>query len=157
MNLILKHLKEEFDFYLKNKIRILHIGDREGVNQEVLKAIDKVVEETKEFESLTVLLAFNYSGRYDLQQAYEKLLAQKKSTVTEDDIEKALLTADIPEPDLIIRTSGEFRVSNYFLWQAAYSEFFVLEQYWPELKTSEIDQVIENYYTRDRRFGGTHE
>lgn len=153
MDLILRHLRDEFEFYLKNEIRIKHIGDREGISNEVLNAIDKVEKETAGFESMTVLLAFNYSGKYDIIQAAEKI-RKLNETVTEELFEKQLLTGDFPDPDLIVRTSGEFRISNYFLWQAAYSEFYITDKLWPDFNEKDLDNIIQSYYGRDRRYGG---
>ncbi|OHD11772.1 MAG: di-trans,poly-cis-decaprenylcistransferase [Spirochaetes bacterium GWD1_27_9] len=154
MGLIVKHLEEEFDFYIRNKIRIRHLGDKEGLPEKVVKAIERVEKESKDFTALTVLLAINYSGKYDITQAINKILNEKKESVTEEDVEKYLLTKDIPDPELIIRTSGEFRVSNYFLWQAAYSEFYVTQTLWPDLKKEDITLAIDSFKSRDRRFGG---
>lgn len=158
MNLIVTHFKNEFEFYIKNRIRIVHIGDRVGVNSEVLKAIDHVVNATKDFDSVTALLAFNYSGKYDIIQAVNRIQKEKLGNdITEDDFSKYLLTCDYPDPDLIVRTSGEFRVSNYFLWQAAYSEFFITDKYWPDLTKEDILAILENYSKRDRRYGAIKE
>ena len=95
----------------------------------------------------------NYSGKYDLVQAYNKL-RERNLEASEENIAKCLLTADYPDPDLIIRTGGEYRISNYFLWQAAYSEFYVSDSYWPDFTKEEFYAAIENYKNRDRRFGG---
>jgi undecaprenyl diphosphate synthase len=153
MNLIVHHFKTEFDFYIRNRIRIIHLGDRNGLPGNVLSAIDQVTDETKDFDSLTLLLAINYSGQFDILQAYNRLAAQGVTSITENDIKDNLLTAGYPDPDLIIRTSGEFRISNYFLWQAAYSEFYIVDSYWPDLSEAQFKEAIENYLHRDRRFG----
>jgi len=157
MNLIVKHLEEEFEFYVRNKIRIKHIGDREGLPDKVLKAIDKVEIDTKDYNSTTVLLALNYSGKYDIVQAVNKIIEDGKKGINEETISKYLLTKDIPDPDLIIRTSGEFRISNYFLWQSAYSEFAIIDKFWPDLQKDDIIRAIEDFKNRDRRFGGAKE
>lgn len=154
MNLIIKHFEEEFDFYKKNKIKIIHIGDREGINKRVLNAIDTVIDETKEYTDLTLLLALNYSGRYDIVQAAQRISREGLTDITEDTFSKYLLTSEYPDPDLIIRTSGEFRVSNYFLWQAAYTEFFIVDKFWPDIKKEDIIKAIDNYKNRERRYGG---
>ncbi len=156
MDLILKHLRDEFEFYLKNEIRIKHIGDREGVPQSVLEAIDKVEKETQHFNTMTVMLAFNYSGKYDIVQAVNRLLSEGDHSITENDFEDKLLTTGFSDPDLIVRTSGEFRLSNYFLWQAAYSEFLLIDKLWPDINEKDIDFAINYYYERDRRFGGVN-
>jgi undecaprenyl diphosphate synthase len=154
MKLIVNQFEKEFEFYVKNKIRIIHIGDRTGVDKNVLKAIDNVIEQTKEFKSLTVLLAFNYSGKYDLLQAMNRIKNDKINNIDEETFSRYLLTSGYPDPDLIVRTSGEFRISNYFLWQAAYSEFFITDKFWPDFEKKDLDLIIKNFYNRDRRFGG---
>ncbi len=154
MGLILKHLREDFNFYVENKIGIKHIGDRSGLSDDILKAIDKVEADTKDFTDITVLLVFNYSGKYDIAQAYNRMAAEGLKDITEDKISDYLLTAGYPDPDLIIRTSNEFRISNYFLYQAAYSEFIIIDKLWPDLQMKDIDGALDIYFKRDRRFGG---
>jgi undecaprenyl diphosphate synthase len=154
MNLIVSQFEKEFEFYVKNKIKIVHIGDRTGVPEKVMKAIDNVIEETKNFVKPTVMLAFNYSGKYDIIQAISRTLKDNPQNINEESFSKNLLTANYPDPDLIIRTSGEFRISNFFLWQSAYSEFFVVDKYWPDFHKEDLESVLESYNNRDRRFGG---
>lgn len=153
MKLIIEHFKNDFQFYIDNQIRIVHIGDK-NIPAEVRKAIEEVEENSKDFKSITVLLAFNYSGQYDIVQAVNRMLADKIACTNENEIRKYLLTSDYPDPDLIVRTSGEFRISNYFLYQAAYSEFYVTDTLWPDITKEEIDKAIESFYLRERRFGG---
>lgn len=153
MKLIIEHFKNDFQFYIDNQIRIVHIGDK-NIPAEVRKAIEEVEENSKDFKSITVLLAFNYSGQYDIVQAVNRMLADKIACTNENEIRKYLLTSDYPDPDLIVRTSGEFRISNYFLYQAAYSEFYVIDTLWPDITKEEIDKAIESFYLRERRFGG---
>jgi undecaprenyl diphosphate synthase len=168
MGLIVKHFEEEFDFYIKNRIKIVHLGDKNGINKSVLNAISNVERETANFDSLVVYLAFNYSGKYDIIQAVnkiiEKMVLDKEQgenrdrdikDIDEDTFSKYLLTSDIKNPDLIIRTSGEFRISNYFLWQAAYSEFSIIDKLWPDIQKEDIINAIEDFCDRERRYGGT--
>ena len=154
MKLIIDHFKNDFQFYIDNQIRIIHIGDKEGIPTEVRKAIEEIENDSKDFNSVTVLLVFNYSGQYDIMQAVNRMLTDKVTCTDEDEIRKYLLTADYPDPDLIVRTSGEFRISNYFLYQAAYSEFYVTNTLWPDMSMDEINKAIESFYQRERRFGG---
>ena len=154
MKLIIDHFKNDFQFYIDNQIRIIHIGDKEGIPTEVRKAIEEIENDSKDFNSVTVLLVFNYSGQYDIMQAVNRMLTDKVTCTCEDEIRKYLLTADYPDPDLIVRTSGEFRISNYFLYQAAYSEFYVTNTLWPDMSMDEINKAIESFYQRERRFGG---
>lgn len=155
MGLIVKHFKEEFEFYIKNKIKIVHLGDKSGINKAVLDSINNVERETADFDSLTVYLAFNYSGKYDIIQAVNRVVDDGVKNIDEEIFSKYLLTANIKDPDLIIRTSGEFRISNYFLWQAAYSEFSVIDKLWPDIQKEDIVDALENFCNRERRYGGT--
>lgn len=154
MKLIIDHFKNDFQFYIDNQIRIIHIGDKNGIPGEVCKAIEEIEKCSKDFNSVTVLLVFNYSGQYDIVQAVNRMLVDKVASTDENEIRKYLLTSDYPDPDLIVRTSGEFRISNYFLYQAAYSEFYVTDTLWPDMTKEEIDKAIESFYLRERRFGG---
>lgn len=154
MKLIIDHFKNDFQFYIDNQIRIVHIGDKEGIPMEVCKAIEEIENDSKDFNSVTVLLVFNYSGQYDIMQAVNRMLTDKVACTDENEIRKYLLTANYPDPDLIVRTSGEFRISNYFLYQAAYSEFYVTNTLWPDMSMDEINKAIESFYQRERRFGG---
>jgi len=155
MGLIVKHLEEEFDFYLKNNIAIRHLGDKNGLPDKVVKAIEKVEYDTKDYkDTTTLLLAINYSGKYDIIQAVNRIINDGLKNIDENIFNNYLLTQKYPEPDLIIRTSGEFRISNYFLWQAAYSEFYITEKLWPDIEKSDIIEAIDFYQNRDRRFGG---
>jgi len=159
MGLIVKHFEEEFEFYIKNKIKIIHLGDKNGINKSVLSAISNVEKETAHFDSLVVYLAFNYSGKYDIIQAVNKIIKNGAESgiksIDEDTFSKYLLTSDIKDPDLIIRTSGEFRISNYFLWQAAYSEFYITDKLWPDIQKEDILNAVESFCNRERRYGGT--
>ena len=155
MRLIVTQFKKEFEFYIKNRIKIIHIGDREGLQKNVLNAIDNVVKDTKDFETLTVLLAFNYSGKYDILQAIKNIIkSNSKYEINENEFSNYLLTSKYPDPDLIVRTSGEFRISNFFLWQAAYSEFYIIDKYWPDFTKMDLKEIVDNFYHRDRRYGG---
>jgi undecaprenyl diphosphate synthase len=153
MNLIVMHLEKEFDFYIRNRIKIRHIGDKNGLPDKVIKAIERVEKETEEYDTLTLLLAINYSGKYDIVQATNRMLLEGKKSVDEDEFSKYLLTSKYPDPDLIIRTSGEFRTSNFFLWQSAYSEFCIIDKNWPDLSREDIYQALNDFNKRERRFG----
>ena len=101
-----------------------------------------------------VNLALNYGGRDELVYAYNKLLAKGKSNITEQDISSELYTKDSPELDLIVRTGGDIRISNFLLWQAAYAELYFTDVLWPDLTTQDVDEAIDNFLNRKRRFGG---
>lgn len=155
MNLIAYHFKKEFDFYIKNNIKIIHIGDKDGLPNNIIKIITKAEEESKNLSGLTLLLALNYSGKYDIIQAIKRIVNDglDSKDIDETIFNSYLLTTTIPDPDLIIRTSGEFRISNYFLWQAAYSEFFVIDKYWPDFTEEDLIDIVNKYGNRERRFG----
>ncbi len=155
MNLIVSHFEKEFQFYIDNRIKIIHLGDKNGLPEKVLNAIYKVEEDTKNFDSITLLLAINYSGKYDIIQAVNRIIKDGvNGEITEDIFKNYLLTKDIPDPDLIIRTGNEFRISNYFLWQAAYTEFYISDKNWPDFTKEDMIEAINNYNNRERRFGG---
>jgi len=155
MGLIVSHLKKEFDFYVKNYIKIRHVGDRDGLPDDVLEAIDQVEKDTEGYQNTTtLLLALNYSGRYDIVQAINKIISSGNKNITEKDINDFLLTNGVPDPELIIRTSGEYRLSNYYLWQASYSELIFSEKLWPDFGREDFYEAIDVFCKRDRRFGG---
>lgn len=155
MNLIVSHFEKEFQFYIDNKIKIIHLGDKNGLPEKVLNAIYKVEDDTKNFNAITLLLAINYSGKYDIVQAVNKILKEgEKKEITEEIFKDYLLTKNVPDPDLIIRTGDEFRISNYFLWQAAYTEFYISNKNWPDFTKEDMIEAINNYNKRERRFGG---
>lgn len=155
MGLVVKHLEEEFDFYVKNNIAIRHLGDKNGLPEKVLRAIEKVEYDTKDYkDTTTLLLALNYSGKYDIVQAVNKIVESGVKNIDENGFKEYLLSARYPDPDLIVRTSGEFRISNYFLWQAAYSEFYITDKLWPDFGRDDVLKAVDFFKNRDRRFGG---
>lgn len=156
MNLITTHLSKEFDFYKKNGIRLVHAGNRENLPADVLTEIDKAVEDCKDFNDLTVVLAINYGGQDEIVRAVNKCVENKLS-LTKENIEKTLDTGSIPPVDLLIRTGGEKRLSNFLLWQAAYAEFNFSEILWPDYTTKDFFLAVEDFAKRNRRFGGYNE
>lgn len=153
MKLLEKYLKSEKEVYLKNNIRLKVIGDISKFSTSLQKIIKEIEEATKECLSLTQILALNYGSRDEITRAVKKLVS-KNMEITENNIEKNLDTAGIPDVDLLIRTSGEVRISNYLLWQSAYAEMFFTETYWPEFSPNELDDIISDFGKRERRFGG---
>ncbi len=153
MNLFLKYIKNERKTLEKNKIRFFVSGRKENVSEKLLKEIEKLQEITKNNDRMTLNIAFNYSGRNEIIDAVNKILKEKKENIDEEDFEKYLYN-DFPDPDLIIRTSGEFRISNFLLWQLAYSEFYITDTLWPDFDEAELDKAIESFTKRERRFGG---
>ena len=155
MTLIKKHLSSEFNFYKENKIRIEHIGDITALPMDVQTEIKNAKNDTKDFTGTTVLLAINYGGKDEIIRGIKKLSAQKKdfSSITEQDLSLALDTKNIPDVDLLIRTGGEMRISNYLLWQIAYSELVVVSEFWPEFGRDLLYKCIEEFKQRQRRYG----
>jgi undecaprenyl diphosphate synthase len=153
MGLVKQYLMAELDFYKENHIRIRHAGSRRELSPEVLKALDEAMNDTRNFTGMQVILALNYGGRDEIVRALGKLQASQTS-LTEADIASCLDNPDVPDPDLIIRTAGEFRTSNFLIWEAAYSEYYVSDKYWPDWDRGDLEKAITEYTKRDRRFGG---
>ena len=156
MTLIKKHLSSEFNFYKENKIRIEHIGDITALPMDVQTEIKNAKNDTKDFTGTNVLLAINYGGKDEIIRGIKKLAAQKKdfSSITEQDLSLALDTKNIPDVDLLIRTGGELRLSNFLLWQAAYAELIFTDTLWPDYTKEEFIKNIQTFQHRTRRFGG---
>lgn len=154
MKMFKQFLKEERKTLRKNNMRLKVIGRREGLSKELIKLIDECEEELKDNDGLELNLAVNYGGRPELLDAINALIEEGKKEVTEDDIKRKLYNPTLPDPELIIRTSGEYRLSNFLLWQSTYSEIYISEVYWPEFREDEFEKAIDNYLGRERRFGG---
>jgi len=153
MKLLEKYFKSELAIYLENNIRFKAIGDLSKFSTKLQKIIHNIEEKTVSCTGLTQVLALNYGSRDEITRAVKKL-SEKKLDISEENIGKCLDTASIPDVDLLIRTSGEVRVSNYLLWQIAYAEMFFTKTYWPEFTTNELDDIISDFNKRERRFGG---
>jgi len=155
MNLLDKYLKNELKTYIKNKIKFEVIGDISKLNKKLQKRIEETKEKTKDFTNLTQVLALNYGSRDEITRAIKRL-CDKNEEITEENISKNLDTGinNIPDVDLLIRTSGEIRLSNYLLWQVAYAEMFFTSTLWPDFNEVELDNIIKQFETRERRFGG---
>lgn len=153
MFLFKSYIKSERENLLKNKIRFMVSGREEGVNPSLMEAIKELEEVTSKDYEMTLNIAFNYGGRAEIIDAVNKILKDGKASVTEEKFSKYLYN-DIPDPDLVIRTSGEFRISNFLLWQIAYSEIYITDKYWPDFDEEEMDKALLSYSKRERRFGG---
>ncbi len=153
MKLLDRYLQKELETYQKNNVRFMAIGNIEAFSQKLQQRIRMTEEATKNNTDLIHILALNYGGRAEITAAVNRLIAEGKTEVTEADISAALQTpySDI---DLLIRTSGEERVSNYLLWQISYAEFYFTETLWPDFTTQELDEIITDFEQRTRRFGG---
>lgn len=160
MALIRNHLSAELDFYRARRIRVVHSGCRDGLSADILAEIDSVQKDTSSFPGMVVNLAINYGGRDEILRAVKKLYAPEENAtsrvnLTEGTIHQKLDHPEIPDPDLIIRTGGEMRLSNFLLWQSAYSELYFSESLWPDFGEQELKAALDEYASRDRRFGGT--
>jgi len=163
MELFLLALQDEVEDLHKNNIRIRFIGERERFNADLLEGIESAERLTRENTGMCLIVAVSYSGRWDITQAAKSLANKVKcNEITPEEIDSTMLssflsTADIPEPDLFIRTSGEKRVSNFLLWELAYTELFFTDVLWPDFDQDDLDEAIAFYATRERRFGHTTE
>lgn len=159
MRLLLKALKDETDRLHTNNVRIKAIGDIAALPQDVQNELLEDIQKTNDNTGLTLTLALSYSGRWDLTQAVKHLAADLKAgKVSEANLNELLIagylsTAGTPDPDLLIRTSGEFRISNFLLWQLAYTEIYITKKYWPAFRRDELYDAIRDYQRRERRFG----
>ena len=159
MDLFEKYLDEVRDFIEEN-IRVRFIGDRTRLSENLQRKMASVEEDSKDFDSMTLVLAINYGGRDEICHAAKKLAQQVKEgklepeDITMDMIERYLYTEEIPPVDLVIRPSGEQRLSNFMIWQAAYAEFYYTNILWPDFKGSDLDKAVIAYSERNRRFGG---
>ncbi len=160
MSLLKTYLIQERPTLIKNDIRLTIIGRREGIPDEVQTEMDRSVELSKNGRSLTLCLAINYGSRQEIVDAVRSIASKAQAgevdpaAIDETLIASHLYTAGMPDPDLLIRTSGEMRISNYLLWQISYSELWITDKAWPEFDKDDLVQAITDYNQRDRRFGG---
>ncbi len=161
MELLVHYLRNEVKELHENKVRILTLGDISKLPQSAQDEIQKARTLTEENKGLTVCIALNYGSRNEMIQAVRNIAESYKnediSTLDEIDEEcfgNHLYTAQIPDPDLMIRTSGEVRISNFLLWQLAYSELWFTDKYWPEFKSEDLVDAVLDFQNRNRRFGG---
>jgi undecaprenyl diphosphate synthase len=153
MGLIKTHLRSELEFYVANGIRVLHMGDPDGLPKEILSEISWVVNETSHFSKTTVILAINYGGQDELVRTIRKLDPAGLKTVTAETIQSCLDIPSLPPVDLLIRTAGEKRISNFMLWQSAYAELYFSDLLWPDWNGDCLVEAIIDFQARDRRFG----
>jgi len=152
MKLLEKYLKKELPIYLENSIKFKAIGDLSKFSKSLQNIIKDVENKTQNGKKLTQILALNYGSQDEILRAIRKLNEQQLE-VNKQNFEACLDTAGIPDVDMLIRTSGEIRLSNYLLWQNAYAELFFTSTYWPEFTTNELDDLISDFNLRERRFG----
>ena len=157
MTLLVRSAVEELSTLEENNVRLRTIGDLEGLPDEPREALEGLVESTKSNTGITLVLAVNYSSRSELTRAFNRLMSERSSDepITADDITAHLDLPDLPDPDLLIRTGGECRISNYLLWQLAYTELYFCDLYWPDFEAEDLYRALLDYQSRQRRFGRT--
>jgi len=159
MKLLVQSLRSETRKLHENEIKLTSIGDRDRLPPTCRRELEEAISLTAENKTMELCLALSYSGRWDICQAVSRISQKVKDgelcpeEITNDVITDHLATAHIPDPDLIIRTSGEFRLSNFLLWQSAYSELYVTKTYWPDFRRDELYKALECFQNRERRFG----
>jgi undecaprenyl diphosphate synthase len=159
-NLLRRFVASDLQRLIRNNVRVRIIGSREGLEPSLVRLIDDVEAKTSVNTGLVLIVAFNYGGKAEIVDAARKLAREvaagrlSPEAITEERLAGALYTAGLPDPDLIIRTSGEQRISNFLLWQAAYAEFVFVEENWPDFDEASFVRVLETFSRRDRRFGG---
>lgn len=160
MGLLRKYMEGSLRKAAKNNVRIRVIGDRTKLSDDIIKSIENLERDTAENTGLNFQIAINYGGRDEIRRAVVKIAEKVSSgqtdpaSITEETISAELDTADIPDPDLLIRTCGEQRISNFLLWQLAYTEFYFTPVPWPDFNKEELEKSIDAYNGRERRFGG---
>lgn len=157
MGLFLTALQKKVVKMHKNGLRLKVIGDRSRFSEEIQQSIVEAEKLTENNTGLTLTIAADYGGRWDILQAANALLKEGKTEISEDDLAQKLMLAEAPEPDLFIRTGGETRISNFMLWQMAYAEFYFTDVLWPDFKDEEILKAFASFQKRERRFGRTSE
>lgn len=152
--LLRDYIAKEDNLFVKNKIKLNSIGELNRFPEDLRLALEKTKNDTKDFDRLTVTFALNYGGRDDIVRAVNSLIKKGKKEITERELLLALDTGDMPEPDFVLRTSGENRISNFMLYQMAYSELYFPEVLWPDFNEKHLLKALEVYAKRDRRYGG---
>ena len=159
MTMLSEYLKKEVNNLVKNGIRFLPLGRWQELPEKTVKDIKYAIEATSSGEKMLFQVALNYGGRSEIVDACKKIVAAgiEADDITESVFAEHLYTPGIPDPDLMIRTSGEMRISNFLLWEIAYSELYITSEYWPEFRLLNLLNAINSYQSRDRRFGGLKE
>jgi undecaprenyl diphosphate synthase len=157
MELLIKAVREETETLMKNNVRLTMIGDLQRLPERSRTMLEQCIEETAGNTAMTLILALSYSSRWEIAEALKEICRQGLSpeAITEETLRQYLTTREYPDPDLLIRTGGEVRISNYLLWQIAYSELYFCDTYWPDFNEESLHQAIADYQHRQRRFGKT--
>ncbi|MBR6465980.1 MAG: di-trans,poly-cis-decaprenylcistransferase [Bacteroidales bacterium] len=152
--LMLKAIERETKYLIKNRVRVLMLGNLQQLDPDLRLAIEGLMEATAGGQGTTLVVMINYSGKWDIVQAANRFAEENPGKqMLPEDFDRYLITAGVPDPDLLIRTSGEERISNYMLWQTAYTEFYFTDTLWPDFRKKEFRLALEEYARRDRRFG----
>ena len=159
MNLLVASINNETPRLMKNGIKLLTIGNTEKLPSTTQNQLEKAIKKTKENSKLTLILALSYSGKWDILNAVKRIIENKKlnKNITEKIFEQYLATKNVPDPELLIRTSGEYRISNFLLWQIAYTELYFTDTLWPDFRKEDLEEAILEFQNRERRFGKTKE
>ena len=161
MNLLVTTIANEIESLNENEVRLATIGDTANLPDSCREALLTAIDKTKNNKRITIVLALSYSSRWEITRAMKKIGEDVKAgkiephNISEELIESYLNTVNIPEPELLIRTSGECRISNFLLWQLAYAEFYFTDKLWPDFRKDDLYEAILNYQNRERRFGKT--
>lgn len=153
MSLALRIFSTDINELVKEKIKVRVLGDRSGIPPKILEAIEQTEKKSKKFTRTTVGLCFNYGGQHEIVDAANAALKDGQE-ITEESIRSHLYDPEIPDVDMVVRTSGEERLSNFMLWRVAYSEFHFIDKLWPDMRPEDVDDIIKEYSRRNRRFGG---
>lgn len=162
MEMMVKSISNELPVLMKNRVRFVVLGNRARLGDSLNSAIDECMEQTRENDRMTLIVFLSYSGKWDILQAAKRLAVELSEnpdrmdsimSMEVGDFDGYLVTSGIPDPDLIVRTSGEKRISNYMLWQSAYSEFFFTDTLWPDFRKEQFMAALDDYAKRDRRYG----
>ncbi len=163
MELLVNTLKQEIKTLMDNQVKLITIGDTSHLPEDCQKNLDWAINATRNNSGLKLVLALSYSGRWEITRAVKTIIAEvkagkvKEEDVNEEMISRHLQTAEVPDPELLIRTSGEMRVSNFLLWQIAYTELYITPTLWPDFRKEHLYEAIWSYQQRERRFGKTSE
>lgn len=163
MELLVNTIQKETPTLIKNNIRLRAIGNLEDLPTKCRKELQEAMDTTRDFEHMTLTLALSYGGRWDMLNAIKAIIRKAEAgelradDLTEDTLKSHLSTNFMPDPELMIRTSGEFRISNFLLWEIAYSEIFITPKFWPDFRREDLHEAILDFQKRERRFGKTGE
>ncbi|MDD3626019.1 MAG: polyprenyl diphosphate synthase [bacterium] len=156
MNIFRENFILKKDLLIENGVKLRLLGEYREFPEDIVKSIDEMIEVTKNNKNLELAIALNYGSRQEIIRVVKKIIEDgtKPEEVDIDLISRNMYSAGMPDPDLLIRTSGEFRISNFLLWQVAYTEFYITEKYWPQFKADDLAEAVIWFQARERRFGG---